>query len=118
MLIFPVKVRGIQKARIENRGPFLLPRFFRLIFRIVCIRDQDCRLQYDWSDVYYGWALFEYSYGRLTLVDSALNTGGGGIYAGTSITVPIPEPSSWALAALGVAALLRRRHSHRLQGCP
>lgn len=65
--------------------------------------------QYDWSDVYYGWALFEYSYGRLTLVDSALNIEGGGIYAGTSITVPIPEPSSCALAVLGVVALLRRR---------
>ena len=67
--------------------------------------------QYDWTDVYYGWALFEYSGGRLSLVDSALNVDGGGIYAGTAVTVPIPEPAAGALAALGAVALLRRRRS-------
>jgi len=71
------------------------------------------------DEVYYGWALFEWSKNQLTLVDSALclepNTG---IIVGSSTIVPIPEPSSFALAALGVTALLRRRHSHRLQGSP
>lgn len=71
------------------------------------------------DEVYYGWALFEWSKNQLSLVDSALclepNTG---IIVGSSTIVPIPEPSSCALAALGVAALLRRRHGNRLQGSP
>ena len=62
-----------------------------------------------WKYVYYGWATFKYSQGTITLVDSALNTEGGGIYADTGRTTPVPEPSSAAFAVLGVALLLRRR---------
>ena len=67
--------------------------------------------QYDWTDVYYGWALFEYSDGELSLVNSALNVNGGGIYAGSAVTTPIPEPAAGAFAALGALALLHRRRS-------
>ena len=63
------------------------------------------------SDIYYGWALFEYSAGKVSLVRSALNTEGGGIYVGTDRTTPVPEPASCALAFLGAVLLLRRRRN-------
>ena len=65
--------------------------------------------RYEWSDVYYGWALFEYSGGTLRLVDSAIDVDGCGIYAGTGTTTPVPEPSSACLAALGALAVFSRK---------
>ena len=62
-----------------------------------------------WKYVYYGWAQFTYSNGTITLVDSALNTEGGGIYAGTGITTPVPEPATGLLSFLGILLLLRPR---------
>ena len=60
-------------------------------------------------DIFYGWALFEYSEGKLSLVQSALNADGGGIYVGTDRTTPVPEPASGALALVGAVLFLRRR---------
>jgi len=38
----------------------------------------------------------------MELLDSALEYGGDGIYAGTlNIIQPVPEPATWALTALG-----------------
>jgi hypothetical protein len=65
------------------------------------------------SNVYYGWAQFEYSDGEISVVSSALNTTGGGIYAGTDRTTSVPEPASGALALLGAVLLLRRRGTGR-----
>lgn len=62
-----------------------------------------------WKYVYYGWAQFTYSKGTITLVDSALNTEGGGIYAGTGITTPVPEPATGILSFLGILLLIRPR---------
>ena len=66
-----------------------------------------------WADpskyVYYGWAQFTYSKGTITLVNSALNTEGGGIYAGTGITTPVPEPATGILSFLGMVLLLHHR---------
>ncbi|MBQ9727930.1 MAG: PEP-CTERM sorting domain-containing protein [Kiritimatiellae bacterium] len=61
------------------------------------------------KNIFYGWAQFEYASGKLSLVRSALNTAGGGIYVGTDRVVPVPEPAAGALALLGCALLLRRR---------
>ena len=67
----------------------------------------------NWSHVYYGWARFVYARGTISLVNSALNTEGGGIYVGTDRTTAVPEPASGALALLGALPLLRRRRAVR-----
>ena len=59
--------------------------------------------------VYYGWAQFEWSRGTLSLLNSAINTEGGGIYVGTDRTTPVPEPTSAALAIAGLGLLICRR---------
>ena len=58
---------------------------------------------------YFGWAQFEWNNGTLSLVDSAINTEGGGIYAGTDRVTAVPEPSSGLLFCVGIAFLLHRR---------
>ena len=63
----------------------------------------------NWSHVYYGWARFSYNRGAISLVDSALNADGGGIYVGTDRTTPVPEPASGALALVGAVLFLRRK---------
>lgn len=60
--------------------------------------------------VYYGWALFEWTGREIVVLESALNAEtNGGIYVGTGITTPVPEPSGAALALAGAALLVRRR---------
>ena len=62
------------------------------------------------SDIY-GWASLLWDGTELTLVDSAAETTGVGIYAGTYDA--IPEPSAAGLLLVGIAAaLLRRRRPH------
>lgn len=60
----------------------------------------------------FGWAHFRAdSSGKLTLVDSAMAFREPGIVVGTLSAVP--EPSTWALMALGLASLAVRRQAHR-----
>ena len=63
----------------------------------------------EWA--YYGWAMFQFSNGELSLVSSAVALDADGIYAGTGNVVPrsIPEPSAMTLMLLGLAALAARR---------
>lgn len=60
----------------------------------------------------FGWAHFRAdSSGKLTLVDSAMAFREPGIVVGTLSAVP--EPSTWALMALGLAGLAVGRHANR-----
>ena len=83
-------------------------RFYLGFATSVCIEKYDETGMFD-QRIYYGWAQFEWGNGSLSLVNSAINSEGGGIYVGTDRTTPVPEPSSAAFAVLGVALLLRRR---------
>ena len=49
----------------------------------------------------FGWALLENVNGAIQLLDSALEYGGAGIYAGTQTIIPVPEPSTLGLLSLG-----------------
>ena len=49
----------------------------------------------------FGWARLINNNGVINLLDGALEYGGGGIYAGTQTIIPVPEPSSLGLLALG-----------------
>ena len=60
---------------------------------------------------YYGWAALLWDGMELTLVDSAAETTGAGIYAGTYDA--IPEPTSAGLLLVGIAAALLRRKARR-----
>lgn len=63
----------------------------------------------------YGWAALLWDGTELTLVDSAAEMSGVGLYAGTYNA--IPEPSAAGLLLVGVAALVvRRRHTRRPGG--
>jgi hypothetical protein len=59
----------------------------------------------------YGWAALLWDGTELTLVDSAAETTGAGIYAGTYDA--IPEPTSAGLLLVGIAAALLRRKARR-----
>ena len=49
----------------------------------------------------FGWGRFVNNQGAIQMLDSALEIEGGGIYAGTQTIIATPEPSAWALSALG-----------------
>ncbi len=59
------------------------------------------------SDVY-GWVALVYDGTTLTLVDSAAETSGVGIYAGTYTPIPEPDTACLALTGLAVLAVGRR----------
>jgi len=62
-----------------------------------------------YSNPVFGWGRFVNNQGVMQLLDSAAEIGGGGIYAGTSILIPVKEPSGIALASLGALLLGFRR---------
>jgi hypothetical protein len=59
----------------------------------------------------FGWGKFVNNQGVIEMLDSALEIEGGGIYAGTQIIIPSPEPSALALVVLGGLLLGFRRWS-------
>jgi PEP-CTERM motif len=62
-----------------------------------------------YSNPVFGWGKFVNSQGVIQMLNSALEIEGGGIYAGTQIIIPSPEPGTLALAALGGLLLGFRR---------
>ena len=54
-----------------------------------------------YTDPLFGWARLVNNNGVIEMLDSALEYKGGGIYAGTQTIIPVPEPSSFSLIALG-----------------
>jgi hypothetical protein len=54
-----------------------------------------------YKDPVFGWGEFVNLNGTITLLDSALEYGGGGIIAGTQTILPVPEPGTLGLIALG-----------------
>lgn len=54
-----------------------------------------------YSDPLFGWAKLVNNQGVIQMLDSALEYGGGGIYAGTQNIIPVPEPSTLVLGTLG-----------------
>ena len=63
-----------------------------------------------YSDPVFGWGKFVNNRGVIQMLDSALEIGGVGIIAGTqTIIQPVPEPSVFALSALGGLLLVLRR---------
>jgi hypothetical protein len=65
---------------------------------------------YTYLDPVFGWAELENVNGTIQVLNSALEYGGAGIYAGTqTIIQPVPEPSMLALSGLGGLLLVCRR---------
>ena len=62
-----------------------------------------------YSNPVFGWGEFVNNKGVIQMLSSALEIGGGGIFAGTQNIIPVPEPSTFALAALGGLLLGFRR---------
>ena len=58
-----------------------------------------------YEDPVFGWGEFVNNGGVIEMLNSALEYGGSGIFAGTEIIIPIPEPGVFALSALGVSLL-------------
>jgi hypothetical protein len=54
-----------------------------------------------YSDPLFGWAELENVNGQIQLLNGALEYQGGGIYAGTTSIIPVPEPSTFGLIGLG-----------------
>jgi hypothetical protein len=65
-----------------------------------------------YTDPVFGWGEFVNNRGAIQFIGGALEAGGGGIYAGTQNIIPIPEPISLRLIALGLfSSLVRIRRS-------
>jgi hypothetical protein len=61
-----------------------------------------------YTDPLFGWARLVNNNGVIQLLDSALAYRAGGIYAGTQNLIPVPEPSTVGLFALGALLLVLR----------
>ena len=62
-----------------------------------------------YNDPVFGWAALVNNNGVIELLGGALEYGGGGIIAGTQTILPVPEPGTIALVALGSLLLGFRR---------
>jgi len=62
-----------------------------------------------YSNPVFGWGEFVNNHGAIQMLASALEIEGGVIFAGTQNIIPVPEPSTFALAALGGLLLGFRR---------
>lgn len=62
-----------------------------------------------YTDPVFGWAKLVNNQGVIQVLDYAVEYQGGGIYTGTQTIIPVPEPSTFALAALGGLFLGLRR---------
>ena len=69
-----------------------------------------------YSDPLFGWARLVNNNGVIQLLDSALAYKAGGIYAGTQNLIPVPEPSTLGLVALGALVFGWRLHKTRAAG--
>ena len=69
-----------------------------------------------YTDPLFGWAKLVNNQGVIELLDSALAYKAEGIFAGTQVLVPVPEPSSFALIGLG--ALLFGSRLRKARGVP
>jgi hypothetical protein len=58
-----------------------------------------------YSDPLFGWAELENVNGAIWMLSSALEYGGGGIYAGTEDIMSVPEPCALGVLCLGVLAM-------------
>lgn len=67
---------------------------------------------YQYLDPVFGWVELVNNHGAIQMLDSAVEYGGAGIFAGTQTIIPSPEPSSLALAALGISALFACRRKN------
>jgi len=65
-----------------------------------------------YSDPLFGWAEYVNNNGVVQMLNSALEYGGGGIFAGTENIIGVPEPSVFSL--LGLGALFFGLHRRRL----
>ena len=70
---------------------------------------------YQYLDPVFGWAELENVQGTIQVLNYAVEYQGGGIFAGTQNIIPVPEPSTFALAALGGLLLGFRRWQGRIQ---
>jgi len=68
---------------------------------------------YTYTDPVFGWAELENINGTIVVLDSALEYQGAGIFAGTDIIVPAPEPGTLALLAAGACLLGMRLRSNK-----
>ena len=70
-----------------------------------------------YSDPLFGWGEFVNNNGVIQMLNSALEYGGGGIYAGTENIISVPEPATLGLLGLGALCFgLRRRRSDPRRG--
>ncbi len=61
--------------------------------------------------LFFGFLALMVARGTISLVNSALNTEGGGIYVGTDRTTAVPEPTTAGLLLAGALLLLPRRRA-------